>query len=90
MTDTRTADQVRRDADGVDYGDLATACPNGHLHFCPECGKQHMHDGEHHPDCELRGLEHAWNRWEPHAVEDLVEVRFCDRCGSMERQELRV
>ena len=86
--DQRTWDEKRRDLDGADYGDLADACPSGHLHFCPECGKRHMSDEEWHPDCNLRGFDHSWNRWEQHALEELKMVRFCDRCGAGEYQKL--
>lgn len=49
-----------------------------------------MHDGENHPDCELRGFDHSWNRWEPHALDDRSQIRLCDRCGASERQRLDV
>lgn len=86
--DPRTPDEKRRDADGVDYGSLERACPSGHNHYCPECGRQHMHDGGNHPDCELRGFDHSWNRWERHALDDRVMFRLCDRCGCSERSRL--
>lgn len=88
IADPRTHDQKSRDADGVDYGDLANACADGHLHYCPECGKQHMHDGQNHPDCELRGFDHSWNRWERHALDDRKMFRVCDRCGCAEYSRL--